>query len=417
MERETVLVENLNESYVKIKHKSGLLVFLKPMKGFSYACSVFTTRFGSVNSCFRRNKDNDFFVVPDGVAHYLEHKLFENEDGSITFELFSKEKAIANAETSFKNTSYYFSSISENFVNALKILVNFVQTPYFTDENVEKERGIIAQEINMYEDSPETVCFFNCLAGMFFKSSIRLKIAGTVESIAKIDKDVLYECYNTFYSPCNMALTIAGNFNELEVLKMLDKELKTKEAVNFENVFDEEPENVRANSVEAAMPIKTSIFNLGYKLKPKKSEELFKFVVCLEILCELLFGEGSLLYNEFYENGLVVGGEVEYDVLYGENFLALILSGETEKPEMVLEKITQEIELKKQMLFDEEDFLLVKKTKYKDIVKSFSNPQRVANFLTQSYVEDFLELQQLKIIANIKLEDLIECLKGINTNN
>ena len=154
MERKLVEIERLKERFIFIKRKNKLQIFLRPMENFSTAVAVFCTKFGSVNRCFKRKGEENFLKVPDGVAHYLEHKLFENKDGSITFELFAKEKALANAETSFDSTAYYFSSPKENFSNGLSILIDFVQNPYFTDENVEKERGIINQEIKMGEDDP-----------------------------------------------------------------------------------------------------------------------------------------------------------------------------------------------------------------------------------------------------------------------
>ncbi len=415
MQKETVVIKKLNESFIKIKHESGLLILLKPMKEFSSACAIFTTKFGSVYESLLKEEKKT--VLPAGVAHYLEHKLFENKDGSVTFELFSKEKAMANAETSFKNTSYYFSSLSENFNAALKILLDFVQNPYFTDENVEKERGIIAQEIKMYEDGPEWASFFNCLCGLYEKSSVKLKIAGSVDSIAKITKEVLYSCYEMFYNPSNMALIIAGNFNEEEVLQTICGKIKNKGCCEFRPIFEKEPAEVTTNYVEKCMPVKTSMFHLGYKLVPKKSKQLLEFVISLEILCELLFGEGSTLCKFFYDEGLVFGGEVEYYVLHGENYLALILSGETNDPKKVLEKISEEIELKKRVGFEEEDFILVKKTKYKKIIKKFSTPEKIANFLSYCYVENFLEFDFLETIKKLELESLSDVLKEIETKN
>ena len=330
--------------------------------------------------------------------------------------MFSKTKAAANAQTSFKNTSYYFSSFSENFNESLKVLLEFTQTPYFTKENVEKERGIIEQEIKMYEDSPEWVCFFNCLQGMFLKSAVKEKISGSVSSIAKIDKELLYSCYNSFYCPSNMALVVAGNFNKDEVLNLIEEKFRIKNIFKIQKQKQSEPEEVKSRYVESIMPILNPIFNIGFKLRQRQGEELFKLKIGLEILTELLFKEGSKLCEEFYETKLVFGGEIEAEVLYGNDYFALILSGESYDPKKVLEYVFKEIEYRKKEGFEEEEFLSVKKTIYKNIIKSFSTPEKMANFLTESYLDDFLLLDPLDAVANFTLCDLKNTLKQLDLN-
>ncbi len=381
MERETIKIEEFKESFVKIKHKTGLTILLKQMKDFSTAIAVFLTRFGSVDRCFKKVGENEKITVPDGVAHYLEHKLFENEDGSITFELFSKEKALANAETSFNSTSYYFSSPAKNFLEALKVLLNFVQNPYFTDENVEKERGIISQEIKMGKDTPEEVVFYKCLEGMFKNSAVKIDIGGSVNSIKKINKEILYECYNNFYNLNNMCLILVGNFNEEEALKLVDAQLKNEEAVEIERFYEEEPEEVEKKYCEVFMSVKTPLFSIGFKLTPKKGEQRLKTVIGLRILCELLLGEGSFLYNEFYEKGLVPGAEVGFNILDGEDFLTLILNGESENPKEVMNKIFEEIVKMKVKGINEKEFIFVKKFVYKEYLEEFITPEKVAYYL------------------------------------
>lgn len=416
MERETIKIEEFKESFVKIKHKTGITILLKQMKDFSTAIAVFLTRFGSVDRCFKKVGENEKITVPDGVAHYLEHKLFENEDGSITFELFSKEKALANAETSFNSTSYYFSSPSKNFLEALKVLLNFVQNPYFTDENVEKERGIISQEIKMGKDTPEEVVFYKCLEGMFKNSAVKIDIGGSVSSIKKINKEILYECYNNFYNLNNMCLILVGNFNEEEVLKLVDAQLKRAEAVEIERFYEEEPEEVEKKYCEIFMSVKTPLFSIGFKLTPKKGEQRLKTVIGLRILCELLLGEGSFLYNEFYEKGLVPGAEVGFNILDGEDFLTLILNGESENPKEVMSKIFEEIVKMKVKGINEKEFLLVKKLVYKEYLEEFSTPEKVAYFLEELFIRKDLQSKNLNFIKEYYLKDLENCLNEINLN-
>ena len=415
MKEQIFKIKPLNESFVKINHKSGLTIFLKPTPGFSSAVAVFCTRFGSVDNCFKKN--NKTVNVFDGVAHYLEHKLFENEDGTITFELFSNEKALANAQTSFNYTSYYFSSPCENFLNSLKILLNFVQTPYFTKQNVEKERGIIEQEIKMNEDDPYWVNFFNCLDAMYENSSVAVKIAGDLASIKKIDEKLLYCCYENFYCLNNMALVVTGNFNPKQVLNLLEKELKLTKNEDVERIFEKEPLNVKQKLFENYMPVQTPIFSIGFKLTPtQKEEEILKIKIGLEILKEIIFEEGSNLYRYFSQESLVVGAELDFEIIFGRNYFAFILTGESKNPKKVLEKISQEI-FAKQNNITQEEFVLAKKTVYKEIIKQLSTPLKVAEFLTEIFVQDLKEIEILQYIVKFSLKDCEFVLKKLGLSS
>ena len=213
--REIISNERTGESYVKIKHPSGLDVLIWKMPGFSTVEALFGTNYGSVNTRFKTGESEQFIEVPEGIAHFLEHKLFENEDCDV-FDLYAETGANANAYTTFDHTAYTFST-SGDYKKPLEILLSFVQKPYFTQKTVDKEQGIIAQEIKMLEDSPERKCFFNLLKAMYKNHPIRVDIAGSVESISNINASLLYDCYNTFYNLHNMALSIAGNVDEDEI--------------------------------------------------------------------------------------------------------------------------------------------------------------------------------------------------------
>ena len=416
MEKNIVEIKRLKENFAILKNKSGLTIILKPMQNFSKSVAVFCTRFGSIDRKFKKQGEKEFKTVPDGVAHYLEHKLFENEDGSITFELYAKEKALANAGTSFDSTYYYFASPPETFINALKILLDLVQKPYFTDENVEKERGIIGQEISMGEDDPFWKTFFGCLKGLYHNSSIKLRIDGSIDSIAKIDKKVLYDCYENFYNPNNMALILVGNFKEEDVLNLLKIELKEKEPVFVDRFVENEPQDIVEKFSIMKMSVKMPIFAIGFKISPKKGNEALKFKVGFKILYEILFGEGSSLYDLFYKKGLVVGAELDWELLAGENHFAIILMGESENPRKVLDEISREIEKKKVEGIDKNQFELVKKIVYKDLVEQISKPEKLASFMSDCFVENVEIADKVELIANIKLEDVLDCLREIDLN-
>lgn len=196
MKIQTMKIPEIDFEYQKAVHESGLTVYMYPNSSYSSTYAIFGTNYGSIDNCFSVN-DGEFKTVPPGIAHFLEHKLFESEEKD-AFERYAKTGASANAYTSFDKTCYLF-SCSENVKDSLEILLDFVTTPYFTQETVEKEQGIIGQEIRMYDDSPNWQVFFGLLGQMYHKNPVKIDIAGTVESIATIDKDLLYQCYRTFY--------------------------------------------------------------------------------------------------------------------------------------------------------------------------------------------------------------------------
>ena len=208
----------LNEKYYKINHPSGLTVYVLPKENYSSAYAVFGTKYGSIDTRFKRSDSDKWTEVPEGIAHFLEHKLFESEDLD-AFERYAKTGASANAYTSFDKTCYLF-QCSSNFKENLKILLDFVQNPYFTPQTVQKEQGIIGQEITMYYDVPGWMSTFNLLRCLYKNHPVRIDIAGTVDSIAQITDKLLYDCYNTFYNLHNMALVVVGNVTKDDVLSV-----------------------------------------------------------------------------------------------------------------------------------------------------------------------------------------------------
>ena len=220
--------ETLQETLYTAEHESGLTIAVMPKEGYSKSYAVFGTHFGSVDNRFIPPLGKEQIVLPDGIAHFLEHKMFEQPDGSNVFESYARHGANANAYTSFHVTAYLFES-TQDIAENLGILLDFVQKPYFTDENVDKEQGIIGQEIGMYDDDPGWQLMMSFLGAMFSEHPVRVDIAGTVESIAKIDKETLYTCYNTFYHPSNMCLFVIGDVTPELVGDCVKKHIVNKE--------------------------------------------------------------------------------------------------------------------------------------------------------------------------------------------
>ena len=292
--------KEIGEKYYRTVHKSGLEITLIP-KDYSQSYALFSTRYGACDNCFKLEGESEFTRVPDGIAHYLEHKMFENENGEDTFERFAKYGADCNAFTSSNITAYLF-GCTQNFKENLEILLDYVTKPYFTPETVAKEQGIIGQEIKMGEDNPRRMLYYNMLDALYAKSQMKINVAGTVESISHITADLLYSCYNTFYNLSNMMLVISGRATMEEVLEVCDKVLPVKDPIKIIRSYNEEQSTVNKKRVTAKYEISKPMFHIGIKNPDIKStsEELMKQNAEYDILFELLFGKTSEFALDVY---------------------------------------------------------------------------------------------------------------------
>ena len=295
----------LNESMKVVKHKSGLTVYLLKKPDYYKSTAIFATKYGAIDSKWKNPKTGEIVEVPDGIAHFLEHKMFEQEDETNVFAEYAKFGGNANAFTSSNTTAYYFSS-TEHFYENLGILLNFVEKPYFTPENVAKEQGIIGQEIRMYDDDPDWCLYFNFLKNLYKNHNIRKDPAGTIESIAKIDAPLLYECYNTFYHPSNMVLVVVGQFEEEKVFEIIDQKIPCQEQQGkIERLYETETEEVVKNTVEQVLEVGTPKFMAGGKLLNLPQNTYLKNEIVLAILLKLLFSKTSDLFTKLYQNGII----------------------------------------------------------------------------------------------------------------
>ncbi len=330
------------ERCLKTVHPTGLTIFVCPKKGYRSTYAIFGTRYGSIDTQFYEDGDNQPTEVPAGIAHYLEHKLFENEDND-AFERYAKTGASANAYTSFDRTAYLF-TCTDKFEESLEILLDFVQSPYFTQETVQKEQGIIGQEIRMGEDSPYRQVFFNLFRSMYHKHPVRIEIAGTVESIAKITPELLYGCYNTFYNLHNMVLVVAGNVTPEQVLSVANRTLKQAADKQVRRAGTDEPSEVVKPRVEKKMPVSKPLFYLGFKdyipdgVSTRTPEEL----AAASVLLEVLAGQSSPLYNSLMEKGLI-NATFDSDYFDGPGYGAWLFAGESSDPDTVAKEICSEI--------------------------------------------------------------------------
>lgn len=401
------------ETCLKYVHASGTEIYMLPMENYSSATAQFTAKFGSQDNSFR-TVDGEFVKIPDGTAHYLEHKLFESEEKD-AFSLFAQTGASCNAGTSFDYTQYYF-SCADKFSQNLEILLDFVANPYFTEENVEKERGIIAQEITMYRDNPSWRVFTNLLEALYEKNPVRLDIAGTVESIAQITPKTLYDCYNTFYNPSNMFLCVAGNFDPEDVCRVCEEKLRAGKAFSVETAPFDEPYAVAKKLVRISMPVAKPIFELGFKRNAVYGMGEIEDYIYFNILFDMIFGESSEFFEKMREKGLL-NDEWSVSVFSGRGHIFPTARGESENPELVFEEMQRTIrEFKKnppeKLLFER-----VKKSTYGSLVRDFSNVSSVASTLSESALSGVSPFAAINTAASADYNVLLEKLESLDEEN
>lgn len=393
----------LNEKYYEIDHKSGLKIYVMPKENYSSAYAVFGTNYGSIDTRFKRSDSDKWTSVPEGIAHFLEHKLFESEDLD-AFTRYAKTGASANAYTSFDKTCYLF-QCSDNFEASLEILLDFVTHPYFTKETVEKEQGIIGQEITMYYDVPGWMSTFNLLKLLYHNHPVRIDIAGTVESIAQITDKLLYDCYNTFYNLNNMVLAVVGNVTPEQVLDVCDKMLKKAEPLKIERSFEEEPRDIAGTYTEYNLSMSMPVFSFGYKEKCEKPIQDIKTIVETNILLEILAGEASDLYNSLFEKGLINSSfSKEYFIGYG--YEAITFDGESENPKAVSEAIKQEVARLKKEGIDENQFEAVRRSLYGREIMEYNDIDSIANGFVSAHFGGYSIFDSVEIFRSVTKEDI-----------
>jgi len=407
-------VENvkIDEKYYYLKHESGLDIYVIP-KNHTTAYALFGTKYGSVDNIFKTNSEIEFTTVPDGIAHFLEHKLFENENGIHADQRFADTGAYSNAYTAFDKTCYLF-SCADNFDESLEILLDFVTHPYFTDETVQKEQGIISQEIRMYDDNPGWQVYFQMLSNMYEKHSVRLDIAGTVESISHINADILYKCYNAFYNLNNMMLCVSGDVTIEQVKLAADKVLKKSAPFDIERYKYNEPKGIKKNIVEKKLKVSKPMFNIGIKDDETGlyGKELAKKSAELDILNDILFSKSGDFYTRLYSEGKInnkfyAGCEMEPE--YGH----MIYGGESENPIEIMSEIIKEFEDKIKNGLDREAFERCKRVSYAGSITLFDSTENISNAFVNCLFKGYDVLDLPEIIGSVTFEDIEERMQKI----
>ncbi len=398
-----IISEKLKEKYYEISHQSGLKMLIYPKENYSSTYVIFGTKYGSIDTQFKLEGENGYTCVPEGIAHFLEHKLFESEELD-AFERYAKTGASANAYTSFDRTCYLF-SCSKNLEENLEILLDFVTHPYFTQATVEKEQGIIGQEIKMTQDEPSWELLFSLLRAMYKTHPVRIDIAGTVESISHITADLLYKCYNTFYNLSNMAFCVVGNVDPDAVVRVADKVLKKQEPVRIERKFFEEPKEVNEEYTQLKLSVASPLFALGFKENIKTPERTNREITLSNIILDAVCGKTSPLYNEMLESGLI-NTSFDFEYFCGYGYSASIFTGESDKALQVKEKIVQRIKYLKENGIEREDFERVRRKLYGRAIMAYNDIDEIANNMIASEFAGECVFDDIKTLESLTLDEL-----------
>ena len=369
------------KAYIE-KLENGLTIIIVPKENIKKKYVIWGTHFGSIDNRFIVPQTQEEVSVPDGVAHFLEHKMFEQENGVNSLDALMALGVDANAYTTNNHTAYLFET-TNNFYPALDELMDYVQHPYFTDENVEKEKGIIGQEIGMYDDDPGWQLYMNALDCMYKQNAVKIDIAGTIESISKIDKDVLYKCYNTFYNPSNMVMVVCGDFKAEEIINEIKSRLVPKEEQGeIKRIYPKSETGLNKKFKETTMPVSKPIFLIGFKDENFEDDKV-KRHIAIEIIMNMLVGKSSKLYQKLYgENLLLSAPDTDYE--FTDNYAHAMITGQSKEPEKVKEELLKEISNLKEN-FNKEDFERIKKKVYGDYVAEYNSVSDIARMFLSDY--------------------------------
>ncbi|GEQ02330.1 EF-P 5-aminopentanol modification-associated protein YfmH [Staphylococcus ureilyticus] len=403
--------KQIDETVYEAELNNGLKLFVIPKTGFQKTFVTYTTQFGSLDRKFKPHGSEDYVTVPDGVAHFLEHKLFENEEEDL-FTAFAEDNAQVNAFTSFDRTSYLFSA-TDNIESNIKRLLTMVETPYFTEASVDKEKGIIAEEIKMYQEQPGYKLMFNTLRAMYESHPIRVDIAGSVESIYEITKEDLYLCYETFYHPSNMVLFVVGDVDVDHIYNVVADHENQRDKTNQPRIVRDslkEQDSVKEKVVTEKMKLQSPRIMLGFKNMPLTDVPdrlLVKKDLEMTLFFELLFGEETDFYQMLLNEELI-DETFGYQFVLEPTYSFSMITSATQQPDKLKKLLMDELEAKQGNLTDTEAFNLLKKQFIGEFISGLNSPEYIANQYTKLYFEGVSLFDLLDIVESITLESVNE---------
>ena len=402
------LYPRIGEEVIWVTLDNGLPVCIVPKKGFSRKYALFATRYGGMDMRFRLN--GQWLDTPAGIAHYLEHKMFDTEDGNALQEL-AMNGAEPNAFTSNAITCYYFDS-TEKFYENLEILLSFVSVPYFTDESVEKEQGIIGQEIGMIEDNPEWQGYKQLMQSLYHTSPARTPVAGSVESIREITAQTLYDCHRAFYTPANMCLVVVGDVEPQQVLDIARRVLPKDSGELIERDYGaEEPTEAAQAYAEERMEVSMPSFLVGFKCPPQHGgEEQHRFAAIGELACDVLMGESSPLYARLYSQGLINGSfGAAFDILPGAAYA--YAGGDSKDPKAVAEAILAEAQRLVREGVDEDYYKRIVNANFGAALRELNSFESIAVSMAEGRFQGYDPYRFPEIYDSITAADVLAFLR------
>ena len=405
---EKKLYERIGEEVFRATLPNGLPVYIVPKKGFSRKYALFATRYGGMDMRFE--KDGQWLDTPAGIAHYLEHKMFDTEEGNALQEL-AKNGAEPNAFTSNAITCYYFDA-TEKFYESLEILLSFVSVPYFTDESVQKEQGIIAQEIGMIEDNPEWQVYKQLMQALYHTSPARTPVAGSVECICHITAQTLYDCHKAFYTPANMCLVVVGDVKPERIIASANQILPAKSGPLIRRDYGAEEELTAAEHfVSAAMEVSMPTFLVGFKCPPQHGgEQQHRFTAIGELACDVRMGESSPLYARLYAEGLINGSfGAAFDLLPGASYV--YAGGDSKDPQAVAEAILAEAQRLVSQGVDGDYYRRVVNANFGAALKALNSFESIAVSMAEGCFQGYDPYRFPEVYDSITVEDVLDFLR------
>ena len=394
--------ERIGESVYRETLPNGLQIYVVPKPGFTKKYAFFATRYGGMDTRFQL--DGQWLDTPAGIAHYLEHKMFDTREGNALQEL-AKNGAEPNAFTANAMTGYYFDS-TEHFEENLEILLSFVSIPYFTEESVAKEQGIIGQEIRMIEDNPDWQIYTRMLQALYSRNPARTSIAGTVESISHITAETLYDCHKAFYTPSNMVLAVVGDVDPVHVVDLARRILPKEGGPVIPRDYGEEPEQVMEQETSCAMEVSCPQFLAGFKCRPaQEGEDYMRLSLIGDMACDILLGDSSPLYLRLYDEGLIntsFGGS--FEMMPGIAYL--YAGGDSRDSRAVAAAIQEEAERLAREGIDEAFYQRVRKAAFGANLRGLNSFENIAVSLCEGYFHGYDPFRFPQVFDSITKSDV-----------
>lgn len=410
---EKIYFETLKETLYHEKMANGLQVYLLPKMGFEKTYGLFSTKFGAIDTTFIPLNKDEMIKAEDGIAHFLEHKMFDMSDGDAS-EKFAKLGASTNAFTSSSRTAYLFSTTSNEYA-CIELLLDFVQKLEITPESVEKEKGIIGQEIKMYDDDPDWQVYFGSIQNLYQQHPVAVDIAGTVETVNRTDKDMLELCYNTFYHPSNMMIFVVGNIDPDKAMATI-KENQDKKNFSLANPIVlkkvNEPKEIKTKEKVLTMDVEMNKIIVSIKVNEilENPKDKIKRELALNLLFDLLFSKSAKLYNDWLNQG-IINDSFSASFTQERDYAFIQIGCDCNDYETLKEKLLDLIKDFDTIKIDQEDFNRIKKKNIGLFINMFNSPESIANLFSRYYFEGTNAFDLVDEVAKLEIDDIYDVFK------